>query len=515
MLLLALLLVTGWPAAFAHAAELAAPGDVYLALGDSLAVGYEAPANNDGQPGYPDLVLTRAQTLNPALTLTNVGVVGETSATLLSGGQMAAAESAIAGARSAGRCVGLITLDIGGNDFGRILTGESTATEAISGFRTNLSTMLGRLVSAAHNQVPGCAPRLALMDYYNPYPGLPIPPGNQPLADMYLPELNSIIRDAAATYGLAVANVAAAFQGREAELIYVNQGIYTNPLLRLPFTPWFAGNVDFHPRPAGHQVIADEFWQALDLVPPVPSLVELPDLLLANVALVAPWTCGECALGGRQQAALQALPEPDTYNLERLGAQLWNRITRPILCWLLVMFQAGLNVYAGTLNTIAIPAFNQLYRLLYGLFFWLTSALLAWWYMGEDIRTQLWQLNGAMVLQTNALTHLTLASGASASELTTAVLAAWVSVATGALQPWRYLLTLYLGTVPMVITVLTHLTDYRPAQLVKLADFWLFAAVVGSIRGLTESKLAWWVNAQVGLFYVGIVLYLVDEVAEV
>jgi hypothetical protein len=194
---------------------------------------------------------------------------------------------------------------------------------------------------------------------------------------------------------------------------------------------------------------------------------------------------------------------------------LWNRITRPLLCWVLGMFQAGLNVYAGTLNTIAIPAFNQLYRLLYGLFFWLTSALAAWWYMGEDIRTQLWGINGALVAQTNALTHLTLASGATTSELATAVLAAWVSVATSALQSWRYLLTLYLGTVPQMITVLTHLADYRPAQLVKLADFWMFAAVVGSIRGITESKLAWWVTAQVGLFYVGIVLYLIDEVAEV
>lgn len=514
-ILIALLVAGMWPTAGARAAALSAPGDVYLALGDSLAVGYEVPVNNDGKPGYPDLVLTRAQAFNPALTLNNVGVVGETSATLISDGQIGAAESAIASARSAGQCVGLITLDIGGNDFGRILTGDSTAAAAISGFRANLNTILGRLVSAAHNQVTGCAPRIALMDYYNPYPGLPIPPGNQPLADMYLPELNSIIRDAAATYGLAVANVAAAFQGREAELIYVNQGIYTNPLLRLPFTPWFEGNVDFHPRPAGHQVIADEFWQALDLVPPVPTLLELPDLIIANVALLAPWTCGECALVGRQQAALQALPEPATYNLEWLGAQLWNRITRPLLCWLLGMFQAGLNVYAGTLNTLFIPAVNQFYRLLYGLFFWLTSALVAWWYMAEDIRAQLSGINGAMVTQTNALTHLTFASGTATSELTIATLAAWLSVFTGALQPWRYLLTLWMGTVPLVVTVLTHLADYRPPQLVALADFWMFAAVVGSIRGLTESKLAWWVNAQVGLFYVGIVLYLVDEVAEV
>lgn len=186
------------------------------------------------------------------------------------------------------------------------------------------------------------------MDYYNPYPGLPIPPSNAPLADQYLPELNTIIREAAADYGVAVAEVEQAFRGNAAELIYVNRDIYTNPLLRIPFTPWFEQNVDFHPRPAGHQVIADAFWAAAGLVLPVPALATLPDLFTPNVALVAPWTCGECALAGRQQAALDPLPEPTNLSIEWLGAQLWNRITRPMICWLIALFQTGLNIYAGS-----------------------------------------------------------------------------------------------------------------------------------------------------------------------
>jgi lysophospholipase L1-like esterase len=511
ILVLALLVIGLWPPAAARAATASPPGDVYLALGDSLALGVEAPANNDGLPGYPDLLFARLQELNPALTMQNTGVSGETSATMLSGGQLAAAENAIASARSAGQCVGVITLDIGGNDFGQILTGDSAPETAIPQFEANLNTILGRLTSAAHNQVAGCAPRMAIMDYYNPYPGLPIPPSNQPLANIYLPRLNGIIRSAAAAHGLAVANVEAAFQGREPELVYVNQGIYTNPLLRLPFTPWFAGNVDFHPRPDGHQVIADEFWQALAIVPTVPALIELPDLILANVALVAPWTCGECALGGRQQAALQALPEPDSRSFEWLAAQLWNRITRPILCWLLGMFQAGLNVYAGTLNTIFIPAVNQFYRLLFGLFFWLTSAVQAWWYLGEDVRMQLWGIRSALASQGQTVT----ATVATSDELAAAVVAGWVAVFTGVVQPWRYLLTLFVGTAGQIITVISDLDTYKPAVLVELQDFWLFAALKGTARGLFESKIGWWLGAEIGLLYLAAGLAILDETAEV
>lgn len=512
ILALALLVALAPPARPAAAAE-GVGGDIYLAMGNSLAVGVEAPANNDGQPGYPALLLARLQEQNPALELVNVGVAGETSATLISGGQLAAAEAAIASAKAAGDCVGVITLDIGGNDFGQILTGETTLATAISSFRENLSTILGRLTSAARDQVAGCAPRVALMDYYNPYPGLPIPPSNQPLADIYLPELNSIIRTAAADYGLAVADVEAAVSGREAELLYVNPGIYTNPLLRIPFTPWFEGNVDFHPRPAGHQVIADAFWQALSLVVPVPALAELPDLIAPNVSLLAPWTCGECALDGRQQAALAPLEEPGSRSFEWLGVQIWNRGTRPVLCWLLALFQAGLNVYAGSLNTVWLPAFNQLYRLLFGLFFWLTSAFQAWWYLGEDLRGQLWAINGLLRQQQHALVLPQL--GDTAGALAAAVVEAWVAVVTGALQPWRYLVTLYVGTVPQLLDVTTDLAAHTPPQLVALGDFWLFAALVGALRGLDESRLGWWLKAEIGLFYVATVLYLADEAAEV
>lgn len=511
ILLLGLLLLAGRPPA-AHAAG---DIDIYLALGNSLALGVEAPGNNDGQPGYPALVHSRMQDLYPGVSLVNLAVAGETSGTMISGGQLAAAESAIANAAGAGECVGFITLDIGGNDFGQILAGQTTAESAIPAFQSNLDTILNRLQAAAANQIAGCSPRIVLMDYYNPYPGLPIPPSDEPLADMYLPSLNSIIRNAAAARGIGVTNVEAAFRGREAELLYVNQDIYTNPLLRIPFTPWFETAVDFHPRSDGHEVIADQFWVAAGLTPPVPELDALPDLVQPNIGLMVPWTCGACAGGDRQQQVLQTLPEPSERNVEWLGVMIWNRGAMPIICWNLAMFQAGLNIYSDMLNTLWIPSFNEMFQLIYTMLFWLTSAFQAGWLMGEDIRLQLWNIHGAILQLNQTMGQLTVNQAAAAGGQLAEVLESWVLVFSGGLQALRYLISLYLTSVPQVLDVVINLEDHKPPQLEGLQDFWLFAALVGTLRGIYESKMGWWLVAEIALFYTATVLYLMDEVAEV
>lgn len=165
IILIALLAPLVWPAVAARAAETAPPGDIYLAMGDSLALGVEAPANNDGQPGYPALLLDQARVLNPALELQNTGIAGETSATFIgaAGAQSYTAEGVISSARSAGQCVGLITLDIGGNDFGNILTGGTQPETAVSQFETNLNSILTRIYGC------GPYPNSRLQPAYGPY----------------------------------------------------------------------------------------------------------------------------------------------------------------------------------------------------------------------------------------------------------------------------------------------------------------------------------------------------------
>jgi acyl-CoA thioesterase I len=495
-----LLGVTGQPVA----AQAAQP--VYLALGDSLALGVEAPANNDGQPGYAALIASRLQEMDPAFAYTNLAVAGATSASLLSG-QLPAAEAFLATT-----CADVITLDIGGNDVGRILTGETTAAVAIPAFEANFRTILSRLTSAA--AAGGCAPRIATMDYYNPYPGLPIPPTNDTLADLYQPQLNAIIRQVASEFGVPVAGVASRFAGREAELLYVNQGIYDNPLLRLPFTPWFEGNVDFHPRPAGHAVIADAFWSILGIVPAVPTLDGLPDLYTTRITLQTPWVCGECAPGDRAQAPLPELAVADANTIEWLGAQIWNRSTRPLLCWSLALMQSGMNSYASVINDVAIPSANDLYKLLYSQFFYLTSATSFMGQMGQQQRDLLWQLNGTSQAQLAAIQGVGGQQLGMLDDLSQAVLTGWMSFAGGAVDPFAYMATLYLDSASSMMSILAELETHKPPQLEALSEFWLFAALVGLIRALWESQLGWWLGAQVALFYLYTAMVAVDSAAD-
>jgi lysophospholipase L1-like esterase len=94
---------------------------------------------------------------------------------------------------------------------------------------------------------------LLIMNYYNPYPGLTNPLDPDLTTDNWLPTYNQIIENAAVKYGVPMAEVATAFAGNEEDLIYVTR----------PYAPFFPqpdpADFDFHPTPAGQQVIAEEY----------------------------------------------------------------------------------------------------------------------------------------------------------------------------------------------------------------------------------------------------------------
>jgi lysophospholipase L1-like esterase len=268
------------------------PGDTYLALGDSLATGVEAAANNDNQPGYPAMMYEHLQQRYPELRFENVGVSGETSSSMLNNGQLDNALATIASERTDGRRVGLVTLGIGGNDAVKILLGEAEAEETLAQFKTNLDTIVSRLLTELTGVYDEPQGDLLLMKYYNPYPGLNIPPTNEQRADIWLPQVNAAIEEVATRYELPVAEVADAFAGREEELLFVNQDIYEDPRLLVPeLNPNFEKDLDYHPTAAGHQVIAQEFLTVSGVIPPehisfagptVGSL-DTPHTFIANV----------------------------------------------------------------------------------------------------------------------------------------------------------------------------------------------------------------------------------------
>lgn len=241
------------------------PGDVYLALGDSLATGSEVAANDDGFPGYPDLLFATLRQINPAITFTNLGVgSGETSSSFIvtDTGQLDRAVAFITTERTAGRVVSPVTLSIGGNDAAAVVQPGSTTNveQARILFRANLSKILDDLVAAltVEGQRTG---DLLIMNYYNPYPGLYDLPAYQPFLpanpDVELPRFNAIIEEEAAARGIVVVDIFTPFQGREPELIFVTRPYPALP----PFNPADLERLfDFHPREAGHRVIADHFF---------------------------------------------------------------------------------------------------------------------------------------------------------------------------------------------------------------------------------------------------------------
>jgi lysophospholipase L1-like esterase len=146
----------------------------YLALGDSLAAGYQPGGAELRDVAYPALTAARLDKEGTSLTVENLGCSGETTGSLLDGGectfdagsQLDQAEAYLA---ENAEEVRLVTIDIGGNDLLQCATRELTVDQAcvaegLSSVATNLPTALERLRAAAGADVP-----VLVLGYYNPW----------------------------------------------------------------------------------------------------------------------------------------------------------------------------------------------------------------------------------------------------------------------------------------------------------------------------------------------------------
>lgn len=218
------------------------PGDLYLALGDSLAWGFRL--DDPASESYPALIHAALGAAG-SIELTNVAVPGETSASL-QGRQLRQALELIAAKRRDGLRVSPITLDVGGNDLRSVERASPTErAEAVAQARLNIAQTLDELRRAAGSEAD-----IAIMTYYNPYEGDPAVENS----DAYwVEQLNSAIRAEAASRGVAVAEVYPLFVGGRA---------YTHTFVLLG---------DIHANGQGHRLIADEFLRALGYeLPAVP-----------------------------------------------------------------------------------------------------------------------------------------------------------------------------------------------------------------------------------------------------
>jgi lysophospholipase L1-like esterase len=148
------------------------PG-LYVALGDSLAAGYQPGGAELRDTAYPALTATRLGASGSEVTLQNLGCSGETTTSLVKGGkcdfaagsQLKQAEKLLSGSTD----VALVTVDIGGNDLLRCVRGGATidtacVTKGVATVEKNLPTILTRLRAAAGDDVP-----VLVLGYYNPW----------------------------------------------------------------------------------------------------------------------------------------------------------------------------------------------------------------------------------------------------------------------------------------------------------------------------------------------------------
>jgi lysophospholipase L1-like esterase len=255
-------------------------GVSYLALGDSLAVGYQ-PGRGETAQGYVDVLWRTLRQDRPALGQRNVGCAGETSRSMLTGSRSpcqyragSQLDAAVAFLTAHPGQVALITIDIGANDLvGRCLDpdtgrlGRACATGVLPRLQTRLAQILGALANAA----PGVP--VVGMTYYDPFLGLwGRVPGGRALAranQRVFAALNGALATTYQNAGVTVADVAATFRIDDFANTVVVPGrgrVPVNVALACRWT-WFCSAKFFgdpHPNRTGYRRIARTFAGELE-----------------------------------------------------------------------------------------------------------------------------------------------------------------------------------------------------------------------------------------------------------
>ena len=280
----------------------AAPSSGYLlALGDSLAAGYQPsfgaslPALNP-TTGYRDLGYPKSYAADLAsargLTLVDLGCPGETTASMLgtpamqqcanvyahefgSKSQVGAADTFLSDHPGQ---VDLVTVDIGANDLQHCASASEVSLGCLEtndvATRHHLTAILGSLGSALHRSDPSA--RFASMNYYDPFLGLAYSPGGTQglklaaaslaATDIFNAQLSSTFR----AFSVLRADVASAFRINTVTPLarYGGKLLPTNVDSTCRLT-WMcpeqsAKSRDIHPNDTGYRTIAMAFEGVLE-----------------------------------------------------------------------------------------------------------------------------------------------------------------------------------------------------------------------------------------------------------
>jgi lysophospholipase L1-like esterase len=247
------------------------PKQYYLALGDSLAFGFQLSKFNANFPfeppalfstGYVDDFSARLQEIHPGITTVNYGCTGETSLTFIQGGctytaagfelhdsysgsQLSAALDFLHAHRGQ---VSPITINIGINDLTNL---QSLCGSDVSCFFTNGLAALDETATNLHyilSQLRAAAPDAEIITFTNYDVSFLFDPRLQQLTQAF----NSVVISTAAASSVRVADVFGPFN--------------SDPSLATICTLTFecADLQDGHPTDLGYEVIAEQIWAASD-----------------------------------------------------------------------------------------------------------------------------------------------------------------------------------------------------------------------------------------------------------
>lgn len=252
----------------------------YLALGDSLAQGWQPDATFPPyyQPdGYVPLMHAALAADDPKLTLDNISCGGESTVSMIEGSQppgvasscgaptfyrswyphktqLAEAASFVAAHKSK---VELITLAIGGNDAGFCLFRSPDVASCLAAVYPTVAANLDRILDDLQAASPGVP--IIGMNYYNPAACLYYfgEPETAAFVSAQVLTLNTVLESVYAAHGVPVADVAGAF--------HVGDGLELEATAALNWT-WFCSADHFgdvHPNDAGYEMIEQAFLAEL------------------------------------------------------------------------------------------------------------------------------------------------------------------------------------------------------------------------------------------------------------
>ncbi|HWC69720.1 MAG TPA: SGNH/GDSL hydrolase family protein [Actinomycetota bacterium] len=258
----------------------------YLALGDSLSVGFQ-PGRGETAHGYADVLARRlGKHQIPDLAVRNVGCAGETSRSLITGKRSlcryaagSQLDAAVAFLEGHPGQVAFITIDVGSNDLvdrcldPRTLRVDRACTsDLVSGLGNRLTLIVAALETATGPGVP-----IVGMSYYNPFLGLwGLVPGGRALAradQRAWAVFNEGVTTAFEDAGASVASVAKIFRIDDFEHRVHVRGrgwIPVNVALACRWT-WFCSSKapgDPHANRTGYRRIAHMFAKELKVLLP-------------------------------------------------------------------------------------------------------------------------------------------------------------------------------------------------------------------------------------------------------